>query len=104
MSADAFFDAYEKGKNLATGRPGRSAAQADLRVRWRNEWNREESIRQKGYVCANCSYFSLEEGHALSKIFPDLGVCEKFGVHKFGTASCKMGRWNGARRPDAGAT
>ena len=101
MSADAFFEAYEKGKNLGVGTPEKSNTRADAKIKWRSEWNREESVRVKGYVCAKCDHFRLETDHPLSNAFPDLGMCEKLGVHRFGSASCRMGRWDGRRRPDA---
>ena len=107
MSTDAFYDAYEKGKKLAAGDriapTSRSTATPEPphRAQWKDDWHRERSLRDKGYVCSKCDFFSVETDHPLSKSFPDLGKCNKFSAHRFGTASCSMGRWNGRRRPDA---
>ena len=107
MPADAVSDAYKKGKNLAFGStkelgPVESPIKEDAsRTRWREEWNRERSVRDRGYVCSNCTFFSVETDHPLSKTFPDLGMCKKSGTHRFGSASCSMGRWEGRRRPDS---
>ncbi len=107
MSTDAFYDAYEKGKKLAAGDHigpiAKSAKPSEPihRSQWKDDWHKERTFRDKGYVCSKCSFFSLETDHPLSKSFPDLGKCEKFGAHRFGTASCSMGKWDGRRRPDA---
>ena len=106
MSTDTFDDAYEQGKNLGFGikpKPSIKKAGRDKVSRWRQDWSRESTIRNKGYTCSNCSYFSLENDHPLARTFPDLGMCSKFGTHRFGSASCSMGLWEGRRRPDHGS-
>ena len=107
MTADAVSDAYRKGKKLAFGStkelgPAPAPIKEDeSKSRWRDEWSQERSVRDRGYVCSNCSHFSLEADHPLSKTFSDLGMCNKHGSHRFGSASCSMGRWEGRRRPDS---
>jgi hypothetical protein len=108
MSTDTYYDAYEKGKKLAVGDPlrakpvkRRSRLQTDKKSEWKEEWSRERSIRDKGYTCSGCSFFAHEDDHPLAATFPDLGMCNKFGTHRFGSASCSMGRWEGRRRPDS---
>ncbi len=71
-----------------------------MRAGWRSQWAAEKSLRDRGYVCARCSYFKLDSSHPLSKTFPDLGICERTGYHRFGSASCNAGRWEGRSRPD----
>ena len=109
MATDAFHDAYEKGKKLAVGEPiesepvrRKARLRGDKKSRWREEWTKERSVRDRGYTCSGCTHFTPEEGdHPLAATFPDLGMCSKFGTHRFGSASCGMGRWEGRRRPDA---
>jgi hypothetical protein len=101
MSADTFSDTYEKGKDADFGTPARSKARADARAKWRGEWDKESTHRERGFVCSKCLHFVLDNDNTLSAIFPDLGQCAKFGGHRFGSASCNSGIWNGRRRPDS---
>jgi hypothetical protein len=106
MTADTVSDAYKKGKSLAFGStrelgpPAPAPLKEDgSKSRWRDEWNKERSVRDMGFVCSRCAFFRPETDHPLSGTFPDLGMCQKTGSHRFGSASCSMGRWEGRRRP-----
>jgi len=100
MSADASFEASEKDRPAGSGVGVNPALKENMRAGWRSPWTTEKSLRDRGYVCAKCSYFKLEASHPLSKTFPDLGICERTGYHRFGSASCNAGRWQGRSRPD----
>ena len=103
MSSDAIDDAYEKGRNLSFGIQPQATTKRTRRERvsrWREDWSRERALRDKGFTCSKCRYFASEKDHPLARTFPDLGMCSKFGSHRFGSASCSMGQWEGRRRPD----